>query len=261
MATATIHFEGWFQCRLATDPDEPRGQSGWTFAVAGEPDLDRIIRFQNAISPRSHGPVVGVFVRQVDLDGQPAPGHSLVGTPVELLDNAVFEGRNGSVANSADEPVIPFRLVIASVNTRVEGFDPVDINSPDHIRRRQPVNLTSNSQTALQASGVINPSNYRATRLARVQADLAAATDTVVREGLTLRRNELQLGSIRRNALGFQLDYAFDLRGPNRLDDPTGSLGLGAGAAGGTWRVDYWMGAWDADALSGYVKGTLSIAT
>ena len=44
-----IHFEGWFECRLATDPDptdEPRGVSGWTYALAGEPDLDRIIRTQ-----------------------------------------------------------------------------------------------------------------------------------------------------------------------------------------------------------------------
>ena len=44
-----LAFDGWAECRLATDPDpsdEPRGVSGWTFAVAGEPDLDRIIRLQ-----------------------------------------------------------------------------------------------------------------------------------------------------------------------------------------------------------------------
>ncbi len=34
-----VNFAGWFQCRLATDPDptdEPRGVSGFTFALAGE---------------------------------------------------------------------------------------------------------------------------------------------------------------------------------------------------------------------------------
>ena len=37
-----LKFTGWFQCRLATDPDptdEPRGVSGYVRAVAGEPDL------------------------------------------------------------------------------------------------------------------------------------------------------------------------------------------------------------------------------
>src|SRR5690606_16465196 len=49
-----IDFEGWFQVRLATDPDpsdEPRGVSGTTFALAGEPDFDRIVRFWEPIAP------------------------------------------------------------------------------------------------------------------------------------------------------------------------------------------------------------------
>ena len=44
-----LRFGGWFQCRLATDPDpadEPRGVSGSIKALPGEPDLDRIIRLQ-----------------------------------------------------------------------------------------------------------------------------------------------------------------------------------------------------------------------
>lgn len=56
----SIPFRGWFQARLATDPDdfdEPRGQNGWTFAFEGEPDLDRIIRlsirWRHALTGRS----------------------------------------------------------------------------------------------------------------------------------------------------------------------------------------------------------------
>ena len=44
-----IKFEGWFQCRLATDPDpadEPRGVDGYIHAIPSERDLDRIIRLQ-----------------------------------------------------------------------------------------------------------------------------------------------------------------------------------------------------------------------
>ena len=55
----TLRFSGWVSCRLATDPDpfdDPRGNlSGFRqLAYAGEPDLDRTIRFQNAPFMRSH---------------------------------------------------------------------------------------------------------------------------------------------------------------------------------------------------------------
>src|SRR5258705_282393 len=95
----SIHFQGYFQCRLATDPDafdDPRGRFGWTFAYDGQPDLDRVIRLKDPIAPRSHSPQVGV--RVVDVGGDTA--HLLVGADVELLENAKFEGRNGSIAQS-----------------------------------------------------------------------------------------------------------------------------------------------------------------
>lgn len=66
-----MKFSGWFQCRLATDPDpsdEPRGVSGYMKALPGEPDLDRIIRFQPPIFQRSHTQGVGVIVRDVYQD-------------------------------------------------------------------------------------------------------------------------------------------------------------------------------------------------
>ena len=49
MSTLTLNFEGWFQMRMATDPDptdEKRGVSGYTFALAGEPDLDAKVHMQ-----------------------------------------------------------------------------------------------------------------------------------------------------------------------------------------------------------------------
>ncbi len=45
----TLHYEGYWQCRQATDPDpskDPRGASGYTYAVGAENDLDQIIRLQ-----------------------------------------------------------------------------------------------------------------------------------------------------------------------------------------------------------------------
>ena len=49
MNALLLRFQGWFELRLATDPDptdEPRGVSGYTFAFGCEPPLDRVLRFQ-----------------------------------------------------------------------------------------------------------------------------------------------------------------------------------------------------------------------
>ncbi len=50
--TLDINFDGYFLCRLATDPDptnEERGMSGYTMALANEDPLDQVIRLQ--VSP------------------------------------------------------------------------------------------------------------------------------------------------------------------------------------------------------------------
>ena len=63
-----LTFSGWVQCRMATDPDptnDPRGVSGYSFAIPGEPDMDRIIYFQNrkGVIQRSFCPEVGVNIQ------------------------------------------------------------------------------------------------------------------------------------------------------------------------------------------------------
>src|ERR671932_686177 len=112
-----LNFEGWFQCRLATDPDpsdEPRGVSGWTFALAGEPDLDRVLRLQpHGAVPRVLSPPIGVFVTEVHVDGRKVARHALHGAAVDLLDNPVFDGRNGLGAEDGLEPILPFHLQVS----------------------------------------------------------------------------------------------------------------------------------------------------
>ena len=49
-----LQFEGWFQCRLATDPDptwEPRGVSGYTRAVGRESNFDGVLYLQKEDIP------------------------------------------------------------------------------------------------------------------------------------------------------------------------------------------------------------------
>ena len=124
-------FQGWFQCRLATDPDPydgPRGVSGYVHANAGGPDLDRVLRLQAPPFVRAHGPPVGVRVRQVWRDGQRQDEHPLEGASVELVEEPRFEGRNGVIADDGFEPIWPFALRVAqgpfALARRVVPADP-----------------------------------------------------------------------------------------------------------------------------------------
>lgn len=59
MSTLSISFDGYFQCRLATDPDpsnEQRGISGFTYSVAGETLLDPSIWSQAKDIEKAYGP-------------------------------------------------------------------------------------------------------------------------------------------------------------------------------------------------------------
>ncbi len=58
MPTLSISFEGYWLCRLATDPDpsvEQRGVSGFTFAVAGETLLEPSIWSQEEDVKNAYG--------------------------------------------------------------------------------------------------------------------------------------------------------------------------------------------------------------
>ena len=60
-------------------------------------------------------------------------------------------------------------------------------------------------------------------------------------------------------ALTFKVNYRFPVPAASRVViDPGNSLGV-ANPVTQLWNVVWWMGGWDADALSGYVKGNLTI--
>jgi hypothetical protein len=129
----SLQFEGRFQCRLSTDPDgfnNPWGQfsSFGMYAVEGpnpahpaEPPLDRIIRFQNPVALRSLCPAVGVFVRRVRgtlANGTLvsfASGDPVIGLPVELGPQCVFDAQDGVFAQPGFEPISDFSIRIGNV--------------------------------------------------------------------------------------------------------------------------------------------------
>jgi hypothetical protein len=276
----TLNFEGWFQCRLATDPDpsdEPRGVSGWTFAVAGEEDLDRVIRLQQPVSPRSPGPgfpesKVGVVVRSVTVDEQRIPDHPLVGSQVELLDGPKFEGRNGIVAEDAAEAIDPFHLRITGGDVTLRRKDLLDPQSPERkihdvdpsvLKRRQPVEGEAAERAEIaDATGVMDYVGYRQERKEKLEADLEGVGDPVLRAALRKRiadlKESLEKRDIRVGILGASLVYRFAIRGPAEVVGDRDVLGGIIGTLP-PWPIEFWAGGWDADALCGYVRGRLQV--
>lgn len=259
-----LHFSGWFQCRLATDPDrydEPVGEKGSTFALPGEPNLDRIIRFQDPVSPRSHAPTVGVFVNKVEVNGE-AIECGILRAKVELLEGALFEGRNGEVAAPSYEPIVPYHLRISNGSFEVHVTDPINLGDPEELKRRQPVRHAPHSSEVAAATGIADPKQYRQERLALLKKELDETLDNVKREGLMKRIDNLKLTGENEEfgeyMLQLEQDYEFDLRGPNSWIDHDGLISTSPNSTS-TWKATFWMGGWDADALTGYTLGKISI--
>jgi hypothetical protein len=165
----TIHYEGYWQCRQATDPDpslDPRGASGYTFAIGAENDFDQVIRLQRdeipaqdfreawpaASLPESHahhggGPEAewfGVYVSKVEEDGRscPAAEQVLKGAKVRWLPagdprrGPRFELRNTVIFHPGNNsgifmPIVPFHLLI-------EGPGGLRIGRDDPLVRERP---------------------------------------------------------------------------------------------------------------------------
>lgn len=129
-----LSFEGWAQCRAATDPDPsnaPRGVSGYSFALPGEPDLDRIIYFQDrkGVIQRSFCPDIGVRVtggswfraevvdgvnqvKYVDAPISIGPESVFSRAEVDLLGNPIFDSRNSTLVYNGYGLISPFNLQI-----------------------------------------------------------------------------------------------------------------------------------------------------
>lgn len=166
-----IHYEGYWQCRQATDPDpsrDPRGASGYTFAIGAENDLDQIIRLQmDEIPPQdfrpawpppslppSHPfsggkkgePTFGVFVSKVELGGtrwKPAEkllvggkvrwlphGDPLKGPRLELRNTVIFHPGNN---NGIFMPIVPFHIQVEGRDhpIRIGRDDPLVLDRPE----------------------------------------------------------------------------------------------------------------------------------
>jgi hypothetical protein len=182
-----IQFEGFFMCRIATDPDptnEERGVSGYTIALIHEDPLDQVIRTQiedkkflkkNLREPAQRMKIrIGVDVNNVLFDGKPLYGparDALLGARVYLegkdepFQGPIFDSRNNIVGSDDNMAFVvnPFELAIRKGDgtglalEAKDWLDPSDpgrkiwqIEDPATYARRLPTFLSGS--TAAQAA-------------------------------------------------------------------------------------------------------------
>lgn len=276
-----IHFEGWWQCRFATDPDpsdDPRGVSGPTFTTAGEPAFDRVIRFQSPVSPRwPFTDTVGVTVRTVDVQGQPQSDSALLGQPVDLRGCPQFLQRNLVLVEQPFQVLIdPFDLQVGtagSVMLRRKALWDVtrphlgieDVFLDEALISPRMNTVAVQSAVVAEATGILDYAGYRRQRLTDLTQRRASTTDPIEQAALDRRIMALDddaiLAGVRlagEQFLGMQVTYDFALDGIPEVMDPDGAL-EGTVGTSQPWRLGMWWGGYDVDTLCGYVRGTLSV--
>jgi len=263
-----ISFSGWAQCKLATDPDpydDPRGVSGYMRAYAGEPDLDRIIRFQDPPSSRTLTPDVGVVVREVVLNGEMQSAHPLAGAKVELVDDPVFEGRNGVIAEDGLEPIAPFHLALRQ---GLDGFSratvPSDPRLPHRLREFNAVDLQFDLGFIERATGVADLGAVWRTRLGELEAKLPDASpeaSPAIEERIDfLKRNLRAEGGGVAGFFAARMEWDYAIRSEIReYGRGMAALLPGFAPTNEPWRARFWFGGWDADAQMFFVSGELEI--
>ena len=310
MRSLLLHFEGYFQLRMATDPDptdERRGVSGYTFALAGEPDLDAILHFQpdepgvwqRAFGPgddqgaalplarTSHcgGPRVGVLVTSATLDGKPLPDYD--GARVQFAGAQILEN-NGILARNDFFFIEPLHVRIsypdgAAFVERNDWVNPIDPAMPlwqatsEMLIRRQPKGARPNSPEVAAATGLPDASNEtmrrnrreRRASLEDLRRTLDPDRDAAACEALETRIEQLKLVDQWWNLLVGTFDERPIDRRARQLtlmlygwEIPVQGTAFVNEVDGDTtqpWPLKFWMGGWDADAMTAFVKGSWEI--
>jgi hypothetical protein len=289
-----IEFGGRCMIRQPTDPDpydERRGVSGYTFAFGDEPDLNRIIYFQPHpdYPVRSHCAPIGVRVTRAFVPrlGGAEPVPALDGAAFDLLGDPVLENRNWNLTRPGYEPIVPFHVAIRAADGCV-AFDRPDVLDPEHpdapiwetplaaLETKGARGLAFEPSTVGRATGIYDYFLVAKTRRTLLAADrdaleaAGAPPDDPRRVVLDGRIHEFDAGISavesgrpdRRTGVNSVIErFGYDISGkPGRVEGDAsrlpGPLDLSAKAR---WRIDFWMGGWDFDALTCQVEGTLQI--
>jgi hypothetical protein len=287
-----IGFSGYWQLRMALDPDpndEPFGVSGPTRVVPGEPPFDGLLRFKNPVAPRyPHDKDLGVRVDRVEVsnaetpdDRKPIADHPLLGADVDLVDRPKFEER-GFVTVYQKMPIEPFHLRISGNGIDLAVDDMWDPTNPeltyDEVCALQPALLSRRtlqvqpgSMIVAEATGITDYVEYRRERRRLLEKRCRESHDETEKAALTIRINDLAkddmatptqglvgLAVPAQQFLGLCGFYGFLIQGTPIVKDPEHRLGGRIGTSQ-QWSIKFWMGGFDVDTLTAFVKGTLVV--
>jgi hypothetical protein len=209
---------------------------------------------------RSHCPPLGVTVDKVLLDGEPLE-HPLLGASVRLLDDPKFEGRNWIIATDGFEPIVPFHLAIVSPRASLDRAHAEKVVPPFSPELRAQGLIFAPGEIR-EASGIWDLAAVWRTRASRLESEIPTLEGAErVRAEIRLRAIRAQLDAPPGNStlryFPAKMPYFVRLATPARVTDPDGIL---ANVDLQTpWSVDLWCGAWDPDALSGFMRGYLGL--
>lgn len=277
----TLHFEGWFQCRFATDPDpsdDPRGLSGPTVVAPGEPPMDCKLRTQGFVCPRwPRSAADGVFVRKVTLNGADVPGsHPLLGARFVLRD-AEYQQRNLIYVDQPFEaPIDPFEVMIeAQSGVRLERKALWDVVHPEYTIDDVFLNralleprinrICVQDPEVAEATGFLDYGAVRAGRKSALERMWEETLDPTARAALRQRivsidNDRFLVGEMlaAQQFMGMKASYAFTLNSCPTVYDPEAALGGSIGTSQ-VWPISFWMGGYDVDTMCGYMRGCLQL--
>lgn len=300
MTNLRIHFRGYWQCRQATDPDpsdEPRGVSGYTFAVGHESDFDQVICLQREQIPNEdfrepYDGKFGVYATDAEIIADDGRSESLASEVVrgakvwlrpsqddrkkppkfELRNEIIFHKLQGIIM-----PICPFNLEIAGQGWLLRREDPLDIENPSReiweivegYERRSPKRFNLVSDDVLQAIE-ISPSPDYATAFSAyfqqrkqwLELKLAGTADPVEAEGLRTRIwaiNFFSQDQRMESRLGLQAIWDFEIRGEDSDIAGAESHFHGKIDTEAYWRTYFWMGGFDGDLMRGFMRGFLDV--
>jgi hypothetical protein len=286
--TIDLGFEGYFMCRLTTDPDptdEKRGVSGYTLALASEDDLDNWIQLNPSPSYidrnlREPGKtliargvlVLGVKVTGVQVNGQDhkrAP--DIVGAAVNLLGAGgrvpAFEGRNDIVGSddNVEFPIDPFIIDIKNKNGAIH------INRQDVLPNNLPIwklpasayqdrvgipnALPEPILEVMEAIGVYDFYEFFRNRAKWINHLMEQTTDPDQIQMYKTRLYVIEFfGDRIRSRLGMQRIWNFQISGSTGIADGLPEVDISA-----PWPVNFWFGGFDGDLMIGYMRGALHL--
>lgn len=282
LVTLYIRYKGWAVVRIPTDPDpsdEPNGASGYTFAFAGEPRLDRIFRLQPAPEYVRPGPDlngqpwpwgVTVFDAEVEhADGTLEKRPEMIGAKVDMLGHPKLENRNWVLTYPGWEPFVPYTLQIQGPGFCLQRSEPLSTDGTPYWKLPTETLITIAArganierETVGTATGIWDPMSLYRDRKAWLEAAMKTEKDPVKQQALASRLYEVELGLSRGasdNRIGAHYAverFDFDVTG----NDATASGTLPAKVdLSAPWSSSFFFACFDADLLGCYLQGVLEV--